>query len=93
MPYIHKVLRNKIDKLINISEDISDFTEGELNYCITKICLMYINNFGLSYKTINSVIGILECIKLELYRRVAIPYEDIKIEQNGDVYIKGEENG
>ena len=28
----------------------------------------------------------LECAKLELYRRVAAPYEDEKIDQNGDVY-------
>ena len=29
--------------------------------------------------------GVLECCKLEFYRRVAAPYEDIKIEENGDV--------
>jgi len=31
-------------------------------------------------------IGALECAKLELYRRVAAPYEDTKIAENGDVY-------
>ena len=34
--------------------------------------------------------GALECAKLELYRRVAAPYEDVKIMENGDVYTKAE---
>jgi len=33
-----------------------------------------------------TVTGVLECAKLELYRRIAAPYEDTKIEENGDVY-------
>ena len=40
----------------------------------------------LYYEWINEVIGVLECAKLELYRRVAAPYEDDKRLQNGDVY-------
>jgi hypothetical protein len=43
-------------------------------------------NEGLSYKSINDVIGVLECVKQEFYRRIAVPYEDKKIEQNGDIY-------
>jgi hypothetical protein len=42
---------------------------------------------GLSYKNINQAIGALECAKLELYRRVAAPYEDKKALINGDVYV------
>jgi hypothetical protein len=41
---------------------------------------------GMSYQNINELIGVLECAKLELYRRVASPYEDEKIQSNGDVY-------
>lgn len=33
-----------------------------------------------------TILGVLECVKLELYRRVAAPYEDRKIEENGDVF-------
>ena len=33
-----------------------------------------------------NLVGVLECAKLELYRRLAAPYEDLKIEDNGDVY-------
>jgi len=35
---------------------------------------------------INEVIGVLECAKLELYRRVAAPYEERKRIENGEVY-------
>lgn len=34
---------------------------------------------------INDCIGACEGAKLEFYRRVASPYEDVKIKQNGDV--------
>jgi len=41
---------------------------------------------GVKYATLNTVIGVLECAKLELYRRVVADYEDQKCEENGDVY-------
>lgn len=59
---------------------------GELNYLISLTCKTYMINEGLSYKSINDVIGVLECVKQEFYRRIAVPYEDKKIEQNGDIY-------
>jgi len=34
-------------------------------------------------------VGVLECAKLELYRRIAAPYEDEKIVETGDVYTVG----
>lgn len=34
----------------------------------------------------NDFLGILECVKLEFYRRVGVPHEDIKCEENGDCY-------
>jgi hypothetical protein len=36
------------------------------------------------------MIGALECAKLELYRRLASPYEDLKIADNGDIYQERE---
>ena len=62
---------------------------GQLNYRITEILRQYIEEKGLSYHTINDIVGALESAKLEFYRRVAVPYENGKIETNGDVY--GEE--
>ena len=41
----------------------------------------------ISYSRINELIGVLECAKIELYRRIAAPYEDDKSRINGDVYF------
>jgi hypothetical protein len=60
-------------------------TPGELNYCITELIRSYYNNKP-GYQSINDIVGALEGAKLEFYRRVAAPYEDQKIKENGDVY-------
>jgi len=59
---------------------------GELNFILTRILNRYIEQKGLSYSIINDLVGALEGCKLEFYRRVAVPYEDQKIIDNGDVY-------
>ena len=79
MPYIDKRIRGHMH-LVDAE------SEGELNYQITKLIDSYLLRKGLKYATINTVIGVLECAKLELYRRVAADYEDLKCEENGDVY-------
>ena len=61
-------------------------TPGQLNYRITKECIKYITILGATYKTFNEIIGVLECAKLEFYRRQLAAYEDQKRNQNGDVY-------
>lgn len=61
-------------------------TAGELNYQITTLLQAYVDEHGLRYSTINDCLGALEGAKLEFYRRVAAPYEDDKITENGDVY-------
>tara|TARA_Y100000817_G_scaffold111280_1_gene87125 strand:+ start:1333 stop:1617 length:285 start_codon:yes stop_codon:yes gene_type:complete len=59
---------------------------GVLNYCISALLNEVLKTNGISYRNINELIGVLECAKLELYRRVASPYEDEKIQSNGDVF-------
>lgn len=61
-------------------------TAGELNYLITRLVARYIERRGERYSVLNEAVGVLECAKLELYRRLAAPYEDGKIRENGDVY-------
>jgi hypothetical protein len=81
MPYIEQAKRNRLGRTI------LPYDSGELNYTITIMIQKYLQQFGdLSYKNINEVIGVLECAKLELYRRIAAPYEDKKMEDNGDVF-------
>lgn len=88
MPYIKKENRECFnDMLIKFNKLMLNeyINEGELNYLITKIVNSYTNIKGLKYKTINQVIGVLECVKTEYNRRIVAPYEDEKIKENGDV--------
>lgn len=46
----------------------------------------YLDRTRRDYQHYNEVIGVLECAKLEMYRRCVAGYEDMKINVNGDVY-------
>lgn len=81
MPYITKDSREHLEKE---AEQIS--TPGELNYVISRLIDEYVSQQGMNYTTLNSVVGVLECAKNEFYRRVVVPYEDQKLEENGEVY-------
>ena len=87
MPYIKSDKRGKYDialrELLGILKSLpAEEVDGELNYVVTKILK---GVYPLRYYHINKAIGVLECIKLEFYRRVAVPYEDAKIKESGDV--------
>ncbi|MCB9895063.1 MAG: hypothetical protein H6839_11485 [Planctomycetes bacterium] len=87
MPYIEPGQRTPLDPLIEklaAALPEKDFA-GQLNYVISKLSSQLLRQ-KMSYARVNEIIGALECAKLELYRRLAAPYEDSKIEQNGDVY-------
>jgi len=82
MPYINPIKRtNLIPELETLP-----MNSGELNFVFTQVIQQYLLLNKTSYSTINDVIGALEGAKLEFYRRVAAPYEDLKIMENGDVY-------
>lgn len=82
MPYIDR------DARIRLEAGGVPETAGELNYAITRLVDEYLARAGrLRYGRINEVVGALECAKLELYRRIAVPYEDTKIAESGDVYL------
>lgn len=59
---------------------------GELNYAITVLIARYWRDRGPSYQAANDIVGALEGAKTEFQRRILAPYEDMKREQNGDVY-------
>lgn len=80
MPYLADI--NKID----LDSGRRPNHPGELNYTLTKVALQYVEDCGLSYKTINDILGAFDGASKEFYRRVAAPYEDKKIAENGDVY-------
>lgn len=87
MPYIKQEKRDELR-----SGEFQDTyfleaeTSGELNYLFTITALKYLETKKLSYQTINDIVGALEGAKMEFYRRVAVPFEESKIRQNGDVY-------
>jgi len=95
MPYIKKYKREDLDNLIKQFEAYMSLANrvecgavhvGELNYLITKLCQSYVNYYGERYEIYNQVVGVIENVKLELYRRKIAKYEDKKIKENGDVY-------
>jgi ribosomal protein S3AE len=87
LPYIkakNRIKYNKVlEELVKILKTLpSEEIDGEFNYIVTK---MLKEIYPLRYFHINKAVGVLECIKLEYYRRVAAPYEDSKIKESGDV--------
>lgn len=82
MPYIKEV-----DRLaLIVPQQLGSLLPGELNYLITGQCMEYWRTSEKNYRVINDILGALEGAKLEFYRRVAVPYEERKRAENGDVY-------
>lgn len=91
MPYIKRADRQKFhEEGIPSSLYMAADTAGELNYFFTVAAIDYFKRNGGNYQAINDVVGALEGAKLEFARRLASPYEDKKILENGDVYPKQE---
>lgn len=92
MPYIKQEFRDRIDPALDslievLTYDLEDTlgNAGTLNYIITRLIVSQAGDEP-TYRAVNNTIGILECAKLEFYRRYAAPYEDEKAHDNGDVY-------
>ena len=86
MPYLDKSAK------LDIDAGAVPCTVGELNYAIHNIIEQYISyqvtckgSSGLSYNLLNGIHGVLSAVDKELYRRLTAPYEDEKIELNGDI--------
>ena len=93
MPYIKQELRDAVDDDIDVlvaklrefdDEDI----EGIMNYVMTTLlCKRFKPQESWRYKWINRAVGVLECVKLEFYSRLARIYEDGAIRKNGDISV------
>lgn len=81
MPYILKIVRDRLKR----GKPPSMKDVGELNYELTLKAIQFFNDHGRSYATYNSIVGAFECAKLELYRRMITPYENLKQLENGDI--------
>ena len=85
MPYIKQEDRDGLDAVIKAINKFTPANAGQLNYLFTVMAHKYLSQHGKNYQNINDIVGALEGCKLELYRRVASPYEDLKCAENGDV--------
>jgi len=88
MPYIKREERKKYERvlsdLVYLLEEIPEENrDGHINYILTVLLKRLYR--PPSYRRYNKAIGVLECVKLEFYRRIVSPYEDDKIKENGDV--------
>jgi len=90
MPYLTDDARAKIDDHINgiidvlVNTDVS--VPGGLNYAICRVADGVTAAKGESYSIYNTLLGSVEAAKLEIYRRMVAPYEDVKCRANGEVF-------
>jgi hypothetical protein len=92
MPYIKQEDRTKFNEdAVRLGTKAE--CAGDLNYAITVILHTYLKKKGIRYSNLNEVIGMLDCAKMELYRSIAGPYEDIKIKESGLVGLISEFGG
>lgn len=82
MPYIKKDRREQCDEVVDIMNVVHVNADGDLNYILYKYCK---NNIKPSYNNYKNYIGELRQCATEIERRLLAPYEDTKIEENGDV--------
>ena len=57
---------------------------GDINYVLSKIVWQLFDR-NPRYTTANTLIGVLEAVKLQFYRRKVIPYEMRKCHNEGDI--------
>lgn len=84
MPYIKQKDRAEFNEVLKAVPDI--INTGNLNYIISKLCIKYLHEFDLKYSTINEIIGVLNCVQQEFYRKIACDYEDKKEIENGTIW-------
>jgi len=86
MPYIVNARRESFQDFLDKTKNLRIDTAGELNYLLTMLGQVYLATHGTSYRTFNEIIGALECAKLETYRRQIANLEEMKKQDNGDVF-------
>lgn len=97
MSYVTSKERRKFDKAVDLLEEYllyekeygnkhNVFREEELNYVVTKLCRLFLEFNGKKCETYNALLGILEDVKLEVYRDKKVEeYEDRKEAEKGKV--------
>ena len=82
MPYIKQEDRFLMNRVVDEMEVVGVKANGDLNYILYKFCK---DNVKPSYNNYKNFCGELRQCATEIERRLLGPYEDTKIEENGDV--------
>jgi len=82
MPYIKQERREDCNKVVGEMNCIDVKADGDLNYILYKYCK---NSIEPSYNNYKNYCAELRQCATEIERRLLAPYEDSKIEENGDV--------
>ncbi|WP_425391772.1 DUF6899 family protein [Ekhidna sp.] len=82
MPYIKKEKRAKLDAIVEQMHEANIMANGDLNYLLYAFCKRHVSP---SYNNYKNFIGELNQCATEIERRILAPYEDEKIQENGDV--------
>lgn len=80
MPYI------SADAVRALTETVEFQTPGDLNYAMSCTAALYLQEHGLSYKTLNDISGAFTEALAEFRRRIVVPYEELKRETGVDPY-------
>lgn len=89
MPYITESRRKELGPyivpLFNELQKFGAISDGEVNYVITRL-IKHWWMLNPRYARISDILGCLSAVAREFYRKVAVPYEDEKAAENGEVY-------
>ena len=84
MPYITQERRKEFDNLLaQLGPRIKN--KGEMNYCVSILMKWYVSVHGENYQNLSDAKNALTDAASEFERRRIHPYEDEKIEENGDL--------
>lgn len=86
MPYIDRdrrkvLLSTSVQELASVIDD-----PGDINFVISWL-IWRIWKKQQRYKQANMLVGVLEAVKLEFYRRQVADYEDFKRDVNGELEV------
>lgn len=81
---MREVYDDKIKTMVEVLTLGGTPSPGEVNYVISSI-IWKLFDADCRYTTGNNLVGVLECVKQEFYRRKLAKLEDEKIIENGDL--------
>jgi hypothetical protein len=82
MPYIKKEARPGMDEIVELMQNKGVKANGDLNYILYAFCKRHVSP---SYNNYKNFCGELRQCATEIERRILAEYENIKIDENGDV--------